>query len=129
MYETNITIAGHLGREPEMRYTPAGIPVTDFSVAVDRSYTNKDGVRIERTKWYKVTAWRNLAENCAKYLTKGRGVIVEGEVNAEAYIDREGNPVAKLVITADKVKFLSRPAASDDDDPNAPALEDNDIPF
>lgn len=133
MYESKITIAGHLGRDPEMRYTPAGVPVTDFSVAIDKSYTNKDGARIERTKWYKVTAWRGLAENCAQYLHKGRAVIVEGEINAEAYLDREGNPVAKLVITADTVKFLPRPTTNDEpaDTPNtpAPANEDDGIPF
>ena len=87
MYEKHV-IMGNLGREPEMRYTPAGVPVADFSVAVNKRYTNKDGERVEKTTWYKVTCWRKLAETSAQYLKKGRTVIVEGDLAAEAYTDQ-----------------------------------------
>ncbi len=105
MYEKHVII-GNLGREPEMRYTPSGVPVTDCSVAVNRRYTRADGERVEKTTWYKVVAWRKLGETCAQYLTRGRAVLVEGDLAAEAYLDREGKPVAKLVLTATTVQFL-----------------------
>ena len=134
MYEKHV-IMGNLGREPEMRYTPAGVPVTDFSVAVNKRYTNKDGERVEKTTWYKVTCWRKLAETCAQYLKKGRTVIVEGDLAAEAYTDRDGKPQAKLVITATSVQFVgggktdgeSEPAGNGA--PAGPVTDDDELPF
>lgn len=134
MYEKHV-IMGNLGREPEMRYTPAGVPVTDFSVAVNKRYTNKDGERVERTTWYKVTCWRKLAETCAQYLKKGRTVIVEGDLTAEAYTDKDGKPQAKLVITATSVQFVgggktdaeSEPAGNGA--PAGPVMDDDELPF
>jgi len=106
MYESNVTIIGNVGREPEMRYLPSGIPVTDFSVAVNKSYTRDDGTKVESTKWYKITCWRKLAEVTAQYLHKGRLVAVEGEVSAEAYTNKEGKATPVLKIEAKTVKFL-----------------------
>ncbi len=74
-YEHTV-IVGHLGRDPEMRYTPNGKPVTNFSVAVSRKYNGKDGKTVEKTKWFRVTAWDKLAELCNQYLRKGRLVLV-----------------------------------------------------
>jgi single-strand DNA-binding protein len=134
MYEKHV-IMGNLGREPEMRYTPAGVPVTDFSVAVNKRYTNKDGERIERTVWYKVVCWRKLAETCAQYLKKGRTVIVEGDLTAEAYTDRDGKPQAKLVLTATSVQFVGGSRSDGDGEPQpgeppAGAIGDEDeLPF
>lgn len=140
MFEKHI-IVGNLGRDPEMRYTPSGVPVTDFSVAVSRRYTRADGERVEKTTWYKIVAWRKLAEICAQYLTKGRPVLVEGDLAAEAYLDREGKPVAKLVLTAATVQFLGGRGDGDGATPveaaaSAPAgdnaaatFDDDDLPF
>lgn len=134
MYESNITIVGHLGRDPEMRYTPSGTPVTDFSVAVDKSYTNDDGDKIERTKWFKVTCWRKLAEITAQYLQKGRLVCIEGEIDAEAWLNKDSKPTPTLKITARNIKFLGRAngnsagqAASAEAE--QPDLQGDDIPF
>jgi len=133
MFEKHIII-GNLGRDPEMRYTPSGVPVTDFSVAVNKRYT-KDGERVEKTTWYKVVAWRKLAETCGQYLAKGRTVLVEGDLSAEAYTDREGNPAAKLVLTATNIQFLGSgrgdAGAGDGDEVpvGATAEEENDLPF
>ena len=79
MYQ-QMTIVGNLGSDPEMRYTATGVPVTSFSVAVSRSWTNQQGERQEKTTWFRVSAWEKLAELCSQYLTKGRQVLVVGEI-------------------------------------------------
>ncbi len=106
MYEM-LTIVGNLGRDPEMRYTPSGKAVTNFSVAVNTRWTNGDGSDGERVTWYKVACWGKLAEVTNEYLAKGRRVLVTASrIEAEAYIDKEGEPRAALRVTADAVKFL-----------------------
>ncbi len=94
-------IIGNLGRDPEMRYTPDGTPVTDFTVAVNRRWETG-----EKTWWFKVTCWRRLAETTNQYLKKGRLVMVIGEIDASAWVDQEGKPRASLDLTARVVKFL-----------------------
>ena len=79
MYQ-QITLIGNLGRDPEMRYTPSGVPVTNFSIAVSRSWTGNDGQRQEKTVWFRVAAWQRQAETCNQYLTKGQRVLVVGEM-------------------------------------------------
>lgn len=106
MYQ-QITLAGNLGSDPEMKYTPSGVPVTKFSVAVNKSWTGQDGTRQEKTTWFRVTAWRALAETCAKYLSKGRQVLVIGEIEeARPWTDRDGNTRASLEVTAQVVRFI-----------------------
>ena len=105
-YATTI-IVGHLGRDPEQRYLPDGSPVTRFSVAVSRTWTDKSGERQEDTTWYNVSVFGNQAEPCARYLTKGRMVLVEGDVKARAYLDRDtGEARASLDLRAHTVRFL-----------------------
>ncbi len=106
MYQTT-TIVGRLGSDPEMRYTPSGVPVTSFGVAVNRRWTGKDGEAHEKTTWFRVTTWRKLAENCAQYLHKGQSVLVEGEIDASAWTGQDGEPRATLELTARTVRFLS----------------------
>jgi len=79
-----VLIIGRLGREPEMRYTPSGRPVTSFSVATSRTWTTPDGDRREETEWFNVVAWGNLAEICKQQLTKGQQVYVEGACKPDA---------------------------------------------
>ncbi len=105
MYQKTVVI-GHLGRDPEMRYTPSGVPVTSFSIATSRKWTNQNGESQEKTTWFRVTCWRKTAELAAQYLKKGRLVLVEGDIDASAYTDREGNPRASLELTATNLKFL-----------------------
>ena len=77
MYQ-NLTLVGRLGRDPEMRYTPDGTPVCTFSVAVNRRWKSQEGQQVEETTWFRVSAWRKLAELCNEYLSKGRLVMVIG---------------------------------------------------
>lgn len=106
MYE-QLTIVGNLGRDPEMRFTPSGKAVTNFSMAVNTRWTNSDGEPGERVTWYSVACWGRLAEITNEYLAKGRKVmVVASRIEAEAYIDSEGQPRAALKVTADTVKFL-----------------------
>ncbi len=105
MYQTTVVV-GHLGRDPEMRYTPSGQAVTNFSVASSRKWTGTDGQPQEKTTWFKVTTWGKLAELCNQYLTKGRLVLVEGNIDASAWTGQDGTPRATLELTARNVQFL-----------------------
>mgnify|MGYP001305108056 CR=1 FL=1 len=101
-------IKGNLGQTPELRQTNSGVPVTSFSVAVNESWT-KDGVKQDKTTWYKVTCWRRLAEVCCQYLEKGREVLVEGTMEMPTiWTDKDGNPRADLNLTAKMVDFGAR---------------------
>ncbi|NLD43848.1 MAG: single-stranded DNA-binding protein, partial [Chloroflexi bacterium] len=106
MYQ-RIIIIGRLGRDPEMRYTASGVPVTSFSVATDRRWTDQSGQAQSKTVWFRVSAWRRLAETCNQYLSKGRLVMVEGELSEPTpYQSRDGEWRASLEVTARNVQFL-----------------------
>jgi single-strand DNA-binding protein len=103
-----ITIVGNLGRDPEMRYTPSGVPVANFSVATSKRFQGQDGQWQEKTIWFRVTAWRKTAENVSQYLTKGSKVLVVGEIEEpRTYVDRDGNTQVSLDVTAQTIRFLS----------------------
>ena len=80
-----VMIIGHLGRDPEMRYTPSGRPVTTFSVGTTRSWTSSDGERHEETEWFNVVAWESLAEICNHHLRKGQQVYIEGRLQTRCW--------------------------------------------
>jgi len=107
MYQRTIVV-GYLGADPEMRYTPDGIPVTSFRIASTRRWTNAEGQPQEKTTWFRVTAWRKLAETCNQFLSKGRLVLVDGDIDASAWTTREGEARATLELTARMVRFLGR---------------------
>ncbi len=102
-----ITIIGNLGRDPEMRYTPSGSPVTTFSVATNRRYTTQDGETRDETEWFRVSAWNRLAENTNQYLRKGSLVYVEGRFNSRMYQGNDGQMRVSNEVTANEIKFLS----------------------
>ena len=128
-----ITLAGNLGGDPEMRYTQDGTPVTSFSVATNRRWSAQDGTTQERTVWFRISAWRRLAETCNEYLTKGQRVLVVGEVEEPGtWTDQEGNARASLEVQARVVRFLSTRAEAEGLSPGSdqPAEGvDEDIPF
>lgn len=107
MSYANLTIVGNVGKDPELKYTPSGTAVTDFSIAVNRSYTKDDGTKVDEVTWFRVTCWRRQAEVVAQYVSKGKQVmVVASKVEANAYTDKQGNNRATLEVTADRVVFL-----------------------
>ena len=128
---------GNLGNDPEMRYTGSGTAVAHFDLAVNKEWTDSAGERQSKTVWMRVTVWRALAENCAKYLSKGKRVLVVGVLEeASAFIDREGNARASNEVTATRVTFLSPlnngqgdEANAGDADNAAAAQPSEDVPF
>lgn len=106
-----ITLIGHLGSDVQMRYTPAGLSVANFSVATSKTYKSAEGEKQEKTTWWRVTVWRAQADNCAQYLGKGDKVLLVGELEeARTFVDRDGNNRVSLEFTAEKVKFLTTQA-------------------
>ena len=137
-----IIIVGNLGRDPEMRYTPDGTPVTNFSVATSRRWTNPDGSPGEETVWFRVAAWRRLAETCNQYLSKGRQVLVEGVIQPDRdtggpriWTRQDGTAAASFEVRAFTVRFLGGrgeqvaavPSAEAEEPPGM--IEAEDIPF
>ncbi len=101
-----IIVIGHLGSDPEMRYTPNGQSVTNFNVASSRRYRTADGEQREETEWFRVSAFGRLADVCNQYLAKGRQVYVEGRLRGRSYTDRDGQPRYSLEVNANEVQFL-----------------------
>lgn len=143
-----ITIIGNLGRDPELRYTPQGTAVCDFSVAVNDRKRDKAGEWQDVTTWFKITFWGKQAENASKYLTKGRQAYIEGRLQVEEWTDRDGNNRFTLAVQGSDIQFLgdgrgetgenqtsadsSYTAASssnDDFSGQASTATDDDIPF
>jgi single-strand DNA-binding protein len=95
-----VMIIGYLGRDPEMRYTSSGKPVTTFSVATNRSWSSASGERHEETEWFTVVAWGNLAEICKQHLSKGSQVYIEGRLQTRRWEDTEGKKHAAVEVVA-----------------------------
>jgi single-strand DNA-binding protein len=102
-----VMVIGHLGRDPEMRYTPSGRPVTTFSVATSRSWHSADGERHEETEWFNVVAWGSLAEICNQHLRKGHQVYVEGRLQTRRWEDGEGNKHFTTELVAKEMIMLN----------------------
>lgn len=101
-----ITIVGYLGRDPELRYTPDGTPVCDFTVATTERRKDKSGEMQDITTWFRVTVWRKQAELAGQYLTKGKQVYVEGRLIQREYQDRDGVTRFSLEVTASDMQFI-----------------------
>jgi single-strand DNA-binding protein len=140
-------ILGNLGKDPEKRYTQAGDAVVTLSVATSESWKDASGAKQERTEWHRITVWKAQAEACAKYLSKGSKVYVEGKIETKEWQDKGGQKRYTTEIRALVVHFLSAPAKRDEapaDDfgppggagdwkpetaPSGPSGDDSDIPF
>ena len=112
MYQ-QIVIVGNLGRDPEMRYTPTGTPVTSLNVATNRKYTGSDGQQVKETTWFRVSVFGKQAEACAQYLKKGSSVLVEGRLSPDpatggpkVFTRQDGTTGTSYEIFANTVRFL-----------------------
>ena len=101
-----------MGQNPEVRYTPSGMAVANFSVATNESWTDKSGQKQERTEWHKVVVWGKLAELCNQYLTKGRQAYVEGRLQTRQWQDKDGQTKYTTEIQAQTVQFLGGQSAN-----------------
>lgn len=106
-----VILIGRLTKDPDMRYTPNGVAVTQFVLAVDRPFTSNGGER--EADFIPIVAWRQLAETCANYLRKGRLTAVEGRIQVRYYENNEGKRVYVTEVVADNVRFLESPKRED----------------
>ena len=136
-----VIVLGNLGRDPELRHTPAGKAVCTLRVATNESWTDQAGERQERTEWHQIVVWGRSAENCNQYLRKGRSVFVEGRLQTRKWQDKEGQDRWTTEIVADRVQFIGggergagagaggSPFEGDAEIPPPSPSESDDIPF
>lgn len=108
-----VIIVGRLGADPELKTLSAGNSVARLSVATSENWTDKNGQKQERTEWHRISVWGKQAENCAKYLAKGRMVYVEGRLQTRKYEDQQGQTKYSTEIVASTVQFLSSGAGGE----------------
>ena len=119
-----VMIIGHLGRDPEMRYTPSGRPVTTFSVATNRSWSTSDGERRTETEWFNVVAWSKLAEICNQYLSKGQQVYIEGRLHTRQWEDTNDIKRTSVEIVASEMIMLNERSTEENDITDSAPEED-----
>jgi single-strand DNA-binding protein len=112
MSVNKVILVGRLGQNPEVRYTPSGAAVANFSVATNESWTDKAGAKQEKTEWHKVVVWGKLAELCNQYLAKGRQVYLEGRLQTREWKDKEGQTKYTTEINAQTIQFLGANAGA-----------------
>jgi len=139
MSVNKVILVGNLGRDPEVRATPSGQSVCNFSLATTERYTDRSGQQRDQTEWHNVVAWGKTADICGQYLKKGRQVYIEGRLVTRQYEAKDGTGKRyRTEIVAQRVQFLGGRAAgaADDGSPdfasvpdNPPPMDDDDIPF
>jgi single-strand DNA-binding protein len=132
-----VTLVGRLTRDPDLRYTPNGVAITRFSIAVNRNFTNQQGER--EADFINIVTWRGLAENCANYLQKGSLVGIDGRLQTGKYENQEGRTVYTTDVVAESVQFLDMKRKENnksdgrnnpfDDDGQPIDISDDDLPF
>lgn len=124
-----VLLIGRLGRDPEMRYTPSGRPVTTFSIATSRSWNTSDGERRSETEWFNIVAWGNLAEICKQFLTKGQQVYIEGRLQTRRWEDSEGTKHSATEVVANEMIILGDRRNETDSDNIEQDSKDDEFPF
>ena len=103
-----VTLLGHLGSDPEVKYTPQGVPIATVSLATSESWTGKDGQKQERTEWHRLCFWRKLAETVGQYCHKGSLIYVEGKLQTRSWDDAQGNKKYMTEIVCHDMKMLDK---------------------
>jgi len=122
-----IILIGRLGDDPELRYTQNGVGVCNFSIAVERNFTNQQGER--EVDWIDIVVWRKQAENCANYLAKGSQVAVEGRLQVRSYETDEGQRRRVAEVVANNIQFLDYNDKAPGNNSEPQSKEDIDVPF
>ncbi len=104
-----VILLGNLGRDPEVRYTPGGTAVANFTMATTDRWTDQNGEKKERTEWHRIVVWGKQAEIVGEYLKKGRQVFIEGSLQTREWTDRDGNKRFTTEVRAQRVQMLGRP--------------------
>jgi len=124
-----VMIIGNMGRDPEMRYTPSGRPVTTFNIATNRTWNTSEGEKHVETEWFNVVAWSNLAEICKQYLTKGQQVYIEGRLQTRHWEDQEGNKHTSVEIVANEMIILGERREAGESSAESESIEEEEFPF
>lgn len=117
MSVNKVILIGRLGQNPEIRFTPSGAAVANFSVATNETWLDKAGQKQERTEWHRVVVWGKLAELCGQYLSKGRQAYVEGRMQTRQWQDKDGQTKYTTEVQAQTIQFLGATAGAQ---PGAP---------
>ena len=143
MSVNKVILLGRLGQDPELKYTPSGTSVCNFSIATTESWSDKSGQKQERTEWHRIVVWGKLGELCNQYLAKGRQAFIEGTLQTRSWDDKQGQKRYTTEINAKSVQFVGGPSAervdsqprsnnmnnqNDNDGPNNYQASDYDIP-
>jgi len=110
-----VILIGNLGNDPDLKYTPSGAAVANFSIATKESWKSKEGTQETKTEWHKIVAWGKLAEICGEYLAKGRPVYIEGKLQTREWTDKDGGKRYTTEIVAQAVQFLGSAGGSKQD--------------
>lgn len=126
-----VLLIGNLTRDPELRYTPGGSAVCNFTLAVNRSFNDKSGAKKEDTCFLRITVWGKQGETCAQYLSKGRSAFVEGRLQSRSWETEDGQKRSAIDVVADRVQFLSGRGQRDEgmNDQMSDMPPEDDIPF
>ena len=130
-----VMLIGNVGKDPEMRFTPNGNPVTSFSVATNRAFNTPEGEKKQETDWFTVVAWNKLAEQCNQFLNKGKLVYVEGRLRSRSWDGTDGQKHYRTEVIASRVTFLDRAGAASspeektEEAPEGDDGEAGDLPF
>jgi single-strand DNA-binding protein len=131
-------LVGRLGKDPEVRYTPDGMMITNFTLATDEQRKDKNGERVQKTEWHRIVTFGKLAEICGKYLVKGKLVFVEGRIQTRAWEDKEGGKRSTTEIIASDMRMLDskgqRSGDASSEEPPLPhsgdgPMSEEDVPF
>lgn len=107
MSMNKVILIGNLGRDAELKYTPAGAAVATLSLATTETWKDREGVKQQKTEWHRVVLWGKAAEGLAEYLTKGKQIAVEGKIETRKWTDKDGNDKYSTEIKADQIRFLN----------------------
>jgi single-strand DNA-binding protein len=131
-------LVGRLGKDPEVRYTPDGMMVTNFTIATDEQWKDKSGEKVQKTEWHRIVTFGKLAEICGKYLIKGKLVYIEGRIQTRSWDDKDGVKKYTTEIVASDMKMLDSKGRDSDSGREEPPLPhpgvdgpmpDDDVPF
>lgn len=131
-----VILIGNLGKDPEVRSTPSGSKVANFSIATSERYKDKSGQQVDKTEWHRIVMWRGLAEVAEKYLKKGSTICIEGKLTTRSWDDSNGQKKYMTEIVADNMQMLGGKNEDSQDDTNqlpdsgfVPPAPEDDLPF